>query len=370
MASFNYIRKVPSIDFGLSPEQEQRAKELHQRIFVFDSLMECCWYEEFVDNCFTGGGNGGNLSLGITGMHDFPQAKTSTKENWWSWRALVNDLASFPEIVRQHGDRVMQCNSAADLRAAQAQGKLGLMLGTQNTVFMDRDIDRLNLAYNMGLRIAQVTYNSTNFLGSGCMEKSGSQFGLSALGESAVARMNELGILVDTGHSSTPTLKAAIEVSSTPIACTHAGVRALVDQPRSHTDEALTFLADNGGVFGVVSTPQALNGQARCTVHDYLDSIEYAINLMGIDHVGFGTDFAIPSSLEQVLSAPEWSREIVERVGDFDQVWPWSDGHQGMENNAGYPNLTRGLVARGYSDEDIAKVMGGNWLRLIEETVG
>lgn len=370
MQELNYKRDVSIVDFGLTPEQEKRARELHEKIIVFDSLIECCWYDEFIDNCNKGGGTGGNLSIGITGMHNFPEGGTSTRENWWSWRALVNDLASFPDVVSKHRDKIMQCKTAADIRTAKASGKLGLMLGTQNTVFMDRDLDRLNMAYNMGLRIVQLTYNTTNFLGAGAMEKEASQFGLSALGESAVGAMNELGMLVDTGHSSAPTLIAAIDASSKPIACTHAGVRSLVNQPRSQTDEALTKLADNGGVFGVVSTPQALNGKERCTVHDYLHSIDYAVNLMGVDHVGFGTDFVIPASLAQVLAAPEWGRETVERVGDFDTLWPWSDGHEGMENNAGYPNLTRGLVARGYSDENIAKVMGGNWVRLIEETVG
>ena len=370
MQELNYKRDVTVIDFGLTPEQEQRAGDLHDSLIVFDSLMECSWYDEFIDNCVKGGGTAGNLSIGITGMHNFTEGGTSTKENWWSWQALVNDLAGFPDIVRKHSDRIIQCDTAADISTAKAEGKVGLMLGTQNTVFMDRDLDRLNMAYNMGLRIVQLTYNTINFLGAGAMEKEEAQFGLSALGESAVARMNELGMLVDTGHSSSPTLMAAIDASSKPIACTNAGVRSVCNQPRSQADEALKKLADHGGVFGVVSTPQALNGQVRCTVHDYLDSIEYAINLMGIDHVGFGTDFVIPASLAQILAAPEWGREAVERVGDFDMVWPWSDGHEGMENNAGYPNLTRGLVARGYSDEDIAKVMGGNWLRLIGETVG
>ena len=144
----------------------------------------------------------------------------------------------------------------------------------------------------------------------------------------------------------------------------------MVDQPRSQTDEAIKKLADKGGVFGVISTPGALNGKNHCTVHDYLDNIDRAVDLAGVEHVGFGTDFVIASALDQILDGPDWSQAEREMVGVSVEVWPWSDGHEGMENSSGCPNLTRGLVARGYSDDDIAKIMGGNWLRLIEETIG
>jgi membrane dipeptidase len=123
-------------------------------------------------------------------------------------------------------------------------------------------------------------------------------------------------------------------------------------------------------VFGVISTPGALTGESRCSVVDYLDNIDRAVNVAGIDHVGVGSDFVIASSLEQILDGPDWSAAERERVGVAIDVWPWSDGHIGMENSSGYPNLTRGLVARGYADADIAKIMGSNWLRLIRETIG
>jgi membrane dipeptidase len=368
--ALKYKKDVTILDYGLTPDQEDRARELHENIIVFDSLMECGWYDEFIENCQHGGAAGGNYSIGITGLHNFLTGESCAKQDWWAWQTLVSDLEEFPDVVSRHADTTTQCCTAGDIRSAKQAGKIGLMLGTQNTLFMDRDLDRLGQAYELGLRIVQLTYNTTNLLGAGAMELEHSQFGLSLLGESAVGRLNDLGMLVDTGHSSAPTLMAAVEVSEKPIACTHAGVRSIVNQPRSQTDEALKKLADNGGVFGVVSTPVALNGQQNCSVNDYLDSIEYAINLMGVEHVGFGTDLVIAASLEQIMAAPEWGQEAVDRVGVTGVVWPWSDGHAGMENNAGYPNLTRGLIARGYSDDDIAKVMGGNWLRLIEETVG
>ena len=363
------VKSATIVDFELSAEQENRAQQLHKDIIVFDSLMECSWYDGMVDLCKQGGATAGNLSLGITDMHGMLRGDSFRVDQWWSWDALVNDLLGLPEVVKAHPDDLLICLNGDDIRAAKKSGRLGLMPGVQNTEFLGKDINRLAKAYHMGLRIVQLTYNRVNFVGSGCMEGQAAQYPLSRFGEQVVGELNQLGMLVDTGHSSTATLMAAIDASDKPIACTHAGVREIVDQPRSHSDEALRKLADNGGVFGILSTPGALNGEDKCTVNDYLDSIEYAINLMGIDHVGFGTDFVLPASLDQILDGPDWSDAEREMVGVSLDVWPWSDGHKGMENNSGYPNLTRGLVARGYSDEDIGKVMGGNWLRLIDETV-
>lgn len=357
------------VDFGLSPQQEERARALHERLILFDGLLECSWYDEAIDLFKAGGVTGGNLSLGVTDLHGWRRGDRFPAGLWWSWQALTNDLSALAEVVAAHPAELMLCGSAEDLRRAKASGRVALMPGVQNSDFLNRDVRRLDEAHALGLRIVQLTYNRVNPVGAGCMERPSAQFGLSRFGEEVVGRMNELGLLVDTGHCSTPTLLAALAASSKPVACTHAGLRAKVEQPRSHSDEALRQLAERGGVFGLVSAPGALVGRDRCSVNDYLDNLEHAIDVMGIDHVGLGTDFILPAALQQILSGPDWGEAERGAVNVSPEIWPFSDGHEGLENNSGYPNLSRGLVARGYSDEDIAKVMGGNWLRLIEETM-
>jgi membrane dipeptidase len=185
-----------------------------------------------------------------------------------------------------------------------------------------------------------------------------------------VQKRNEIGILVDAGHCKPQTLIDAVEVSEKPIACSHAGMASRVKNPRTQSDEALKKLGEKGGVFGLVSTPGALNGTDRCSVVDYVDNIEAAVNLIGIDHVAFGSDLILAASLEEIFTALEWGPAAQQAVGVSESLWPWSDGHEGMENNSGYPNLTRGLVARGFNDQEIGKIMGGNFLRLIEDTIG
>lgn len=367
---FKYIKSPATVfDFGLTPDQEAHAKELHESLIVFDNLMECTFYPELIDNVKLGGGTAGNLSIGITDMFGWTPGNRFTPDQWWAFESLTHDLARLPWLMREFGDKAMLTLNHADVLAAKKQGKVGFMPGTQNSLFLEGNIDRMDLAYDAGLRIVQIVYNSTNLVGSGSMEKKDQRFGLSKYGETVVGRMNDLGMMVDTGHASSETQLRAAEVSEKPIAISHAGMISKVDQFRATTDEAIKAVTKKGGVMGVISTPAAIAGSDRCTVQDFLDNIDHAVNIAGVDHVGFGSDFIIPATFEQILSAPDWDPRTVASIGEF-EVWPWSDGHVGYENNSAYPNLTRGLLSRGYSDEDIAKIMGGNWMRLIKDTIG
>ncbi|WP_333912800.1 dipeptidase [Vibrio coralliirubri] len=367
---YKFIKTPATVyDFGLTPEQELQAAEIHKKSIVFDALMECTFYPELIQNAKIGGLTSGNFSIGITDMFGWRPDNMFDPDEWWTWEAVTKDLARIPGLMRTFSDDAMATYNAADIIEAKMQGKVGFMPGTQNLQFMGRDTRRIKEAYDMGLRIIQLTYNPTNMIGSGSMEKVDSRFGLSTLGERAVGEMNQLGMLVDTGHCSPNTMIKAAQVSEKPIAISHAGMISKVDQFRATTDEALRVVADRGGVVGVISTPGAIAGSDRCTVEDYIDNIEHAINIAGIDHVGIGSDFIIPGSFEQILTAPSWDPEVAASIGSF-EVWPWSDGHVGWENNAAYPNMTRGLLKRGYKEDEIAKVLGGNFLRLIKDTIG
>ena len=357
-------------DFGLTPDEEERASQLHDELIVFDSLMECSWYDGMITHMKKGGPATGSLSIGHI---DFSKLRGEKKpeippEEWWTAETLTKNIRYVKDRVTEHEADVMLCYTAHDLREAKRQGKVGLMLDNQNTEYVGKDVDVLDAFHALGIRRTQLTYNFTVAAGAGCMETRNS--GLSRFGADIIERMEEIGMLVDTGHSHSSTLLDALDVAKKPLTCSHAGMASRCVNPRTQTDEALIKLADKGGVFGVISTPGALNGTDRCTVAEYVDTIDAAVKLMGIDHVGFGTDLILAASLEEILAAPEWNDKLRESVGVSIDVWPWSDGHLGMENNSGYVNLTRGLVAKGYQDDAIKKVMGGNFLRLIEDTIG
>lgn len=354
-------------DFGLTPEQEERAGQVHERAFVIDMLAESSFPDGLFEDMKQGGLTCGSFTIGAPGLHHFVNGSIPQHNDWWSYDVTVRDLSYWNGIFNDPDNGVVQVRTSADIHRAKSEEKSGIILNVQNSICVGTDADNLDFFYNLGLRVIQITYNLQNFMGSGCLEdpkKNLSQFGIQAIG-----RMNELGILVDTGHTGDGTLKHAIDVSEKPISCSHAGLAAKSGpgNPRVQSDSALKKLADNGGVFGLAAIPGILTGEPRCTINDYIDHLEYAINTMGMNHVGIGSDFIAGVTLEQIASVPDWKGK---QVPTSLEVWPVCAGHTGFENHSMYMNLTRGLVARNYSDENINKLMGGNWLRLLTETIG
>jgi membrane dipeptidase len=206
------------------------------------------------------------------------------------------------------------------------------------------------------VRIIQLTYNFQNHVGYGCQEKEDQ--GLTSFGREVVKEMNRLGLLVDLSHCGPRTTLEGIEASQTPVAITHANSLSRCPHPRNKSDETLKLLADKGGVVGAVSVPPFLSGSTKATLDNYLDMLEYLINLVGIDHVGVGPDFMEEMSLES--SAGALKGLSPETLAQYAAVQPV----QGFETARSFPNLTEGLVGRGYKNDEVQKVMGGNWLRL------
>ena len=360
-------------DFGLSPSEEERAAELHKTVRVYDGLMECTWYPGIVENILAGGPQvGGSLSLGNAGLERFLGEKEhmdAVPEKFWTYETLVRDLAYIRAACHESAGKVHFCTSAAELDAAYSAGAVALSADVQNSNFIGPDFDRLETVYWLGLRRIQMTYNDANPAGFGCMEDVNG--GLTKWGERLVGAMNELGMIVDTGHCKPQTVIDAAKASRRPMTCSHAGLVSICPgNPRTQTQEAIRAVAETGGVFGLVAAPSAVNNTDWCTVGDLVNNIHAAVQLIGEDHVGFGSDFVMAASMEEILRAPEWDAERADSVNTSGLVWPFSDGHAGFENNAGYRNLTRGLVAKGYSDESIRKIMGGNFLRVFKDVVG
>jgi len=369
--------KAPAtvLDFGLTPDQEARAKELHAKLFIFDSEPEVDWFDGLFDNMLAGGARGVGGSFTIDAI---PWAKVRgftevekillTKQDWWTMRTIADNIDFIKEKEKTEG-KCMLCLDSADLDKAAKAGKVALMPDAQNGFYIGNQLDNVRKGYDLGIRRTQLAYNRGGTLASGCMDPRDG--GLKTFGKECIAVMNEVGMLVDVGHASPLTMWDAIDVSTKPITCSHAGLRGISPKnPRTHTDEGLKKLADSGGVFGVVGSPGTFSPDLPqyADVKDFVRCIDYAVNLIGVDSVGFALDQVQAPSMAEFLTSPDWPPEAVESVNV--ELWPWSDGFKGMENHSGYPNLTRGLIASGHSDEDIIKIMGTNHMRLIKEVIG
>jgi membrane dipeptidase len=283
-----------------------------------------------------------------------------------SFDATFEQIGYWERELAAHADVFLKVRTLADVTLAKRTGRLGIIYGFQDAVMLEGDPGRLDLFHRYGVKIVQLTYNVRNLLGDGCLEPADA--GLSNHGRAVVARMNELGMLVDLSHCGTRTTDDGIAASQKPVAITHSGCKGVFDHPRSKSDATLKRLADRGGVIGIYMMP-FINAAGQPTGDDLIKQIEYAVRACGEDHVGIGSDLSItPHSV-----TPEYARkhaafvETRKRLGisapreeDFLFV-------ADINTPRRLEVIAERLAAKGHPDGRIEKIIGGNWARLFGE---
>ena len=327
------------------------ADAVYQRSIVIDGLNVSNWESPAVYPSLQAGS--------VTAMN-------ATTVVWEGFQAAMDNTAAWLRRFRDRSADLTQVKSAKDILRAKDEGRVGVILGWQNTSPIENDLDRLALFHALGVRIMQLTYNERNLLGNGCYE--GTDDGLSNFGVDAVKEMNRLGILIDLSHVGDRTTLDAADLSETPVACTHANARAFYDHPRNKTDDALKLIAEGGGVIGANAFPSFFPKGFDTTVSDYVDAIEDLVERVGIDHVGLGTDY----TQDQPKEFFDWIfSQQGTKARPTPPVFPDPALHPiGMETPDKLSSVARELASRGYDAESIVKVLGGNWLRLFQRVWG
>jgi membrane dipeptidase len=323
---------------------KDQALRIHEQAIVIDGLNASYFFNEAVLRRLRQGG--------VTAFN-------GTVAAWHSLPETMNLIADYYGLFEERPDWIMQVRSVEDIHKAKVQGCAGMILGFQDTNAINGNLRMLAVYHALGVRIIQLTYNDENAVGCGCM--AAEDKGLTRFGREVVAEMNCLGMLVDLSHCGHKTTMDAIEASKGPVAFTHANPLALAKSPRNKLDEAFKALAAKGGVAGVVRLPAWLTPCGQASVEDYLNAIDYLVELTGVDHVGLGTDFMeeIPAEI-MMASLKGISAETLQKYYSSTLV-------EGFESPAEFPRVTEGLLSRGYSPEEVKKIMGRNWLRLFEK---
>jgi len=269
---------------------------------------------------------------------------------------------------------------ADDIIKAKQEGKFAILWNFEDANVIGggfdigNELDNLNLIYYLGIRVLSLTYNFRNLIGEGCLARQ--QSGLSHFGVRVVERMNELGMLIDVSHSGYQTTIDAVDVSKTPIATTHTASSTLFDNPRCKTDEELISIAEKEGYIGVVMRPQYLG--TKNTLNDFFDHLDYIIELVGVNHVGIGTANAYRpfnsnifpelniKGLNNPISGSDWwlSGKYIRSIEALNAVL------NGPMSWINWPYYTVSLVNRGYSDNEIEGIIGGNFLEILERVIG
>jgi membrane dipeptidase len=293
---------------------------------------------------------------GITGFHNAlgiggPQA----------YELALGFMAAWQGFAGRNSDLFSLVGRAEDLDHAKAQRKIAVIMGIQNAAHFRQPAD-VKTFYELGQRCAQLTYNTQNLIGSGSTERGDG--GVSDFGAAIIKAMNDVGMLVDVSHCGDKTTLDAIDISSVPIAITHANCRALNNHPRLKTDEAIRKLAAKGGVMGITGVRNFVRDREPTTVEHMVDHIDHVVKLVGIEHVGVGSDADLngyddmpPDQLKKLRSSYKESYSFREKL-DTD----------GYDHPKKIFDLTDALIARGYSDDNIAAVLGGNFRRLLGGT--
>ncbi len=376
-------------DYGLDSAQEERSKHLHRESIIIDIHFEgpvaaAAYTEDMVKQIMDDYEKDHNAERNMYMAMALPARMAARGEfpafkEWWDIsgvtagdRQEVNTNGPLEVAMRQLAmvtlqfdrlDWLIKAISADDIRRAKAEGKHAGFISAEFTIAMGQNLDNLDMFHEFGLNKLQLTYNSMNFVGAGCTERTDA--GVSNFGVKFIERMNKLGIIVDIAHCGHQTTLDACQISKYPVIASHTAAQGVYNHARGKSDEELEALAKTGGVIGVVTIPRFLADPGEATMEHFLNHIDYIIKLVGHKHVGIGTDW--PESL------PEWGlRMLREKVAPLigfrpeDLMGIGTETVKGFDDYREFINITRGLVSRGYSDDEIRDILGGNWLRVME----
>lgn len=318
-------------------------------MLIIDALQYVNWTRELFEEAKAGGVNAIHVTIAY----------------WENTRDALENIGDWRKRFRDHSDIIMPVRQASDILAAQKSGKIGIIFGFQNCSPIEDDLRMVETLHEQGVRIMQLTYNNQSLLATGCYEEGDS--GVTRFGREVIKEMNRVGMIIDMSHSAEHSTLQTIELSERPIAITHANPSRWHEALRNKSDDVLKALAESGGMLGFSMYPFHLNNGPDCSLDDFCGMIMDTAELMGINHIGIGSDLCQNWGYETL----EWMRS---------GKWTFKpDYGEGSASNADWPrqpdwfasskdfgNIAKGLSDKGMAQSDVEKVMGLNWFNFFE----
>lgn len=295
-------------------------------------------------------------TCGITAFHNSVGVGGAT-----AYDEALQFIAAWSGFAGRNSEVFCLVGRAEDIDHAKAKRKVAVIMGLQNADEFRTPGDVKDF-YDVGLRCAQLTYNTQNLIGSGSTERVDG--GVTDYGVQVIKAMNDVGMLIDVSHSGDRTTLDAIELSPKPIAITHSNCRALNNHPRLKTDEAIKNLAAKGGVMGITGVRMFVKDKEPTTIEDIVDHIDHVVKLVGIEHVGIGSD-------SDLMGYDHMPKDQYERLkAGYKNTYAFRDkiDTDGFDHPKKVYDLTAALLRRKYSDANVQAVLGGNFRRLLGST--
>ncbi len=319
--------------------------------------IDCLQYANWSEKIFREMREGGVDAVHVTiSYHENFRETVLNFEQWNRW-------------FEQYPDLIMKGVSASDIDRARETGCTAIFFGFQNPSPIEDDIGLVEIVHTLGARFMQLTYNNQSLLATGCYEAEDA--GVTRMGRQVIKEMNRVGLVVDMSHSGDRSTIEAADLSQRPIAITHANPHSWAPALRNKTDDVIRAVTQNGGMLGFSLYPHHLKDKTNCTLDSFCEMIARTADRFGVAHLGIGSDLCQdqPDSIVEWMRVGRWTKEI-----DFGEGSAANPGFPDMpswfQSNLDFGNIENGLRATGFSDDEVAALIGGNWYRFFRDNFG
>lgn len=318
-----------------------------------DCLQYCNWSEKIFRQMREGGVDAVHVTIAY---HEMFREMVANVEQWNGW-------------FERHSNLIFAGRTGDDVRQARSEGRTAIFFGFQNPSPIEDDIGLVEICHMLGARFMQLTYNNQSLLATGCYESEDT--GITRMGRAVIAEMNRVGLVIDMSHSAERSTLDAIEVSSRPIAITHANPSFWHPARRNKSDDVLKALGESGGMLGFSIYPHHLKDGTNCTLDSFCEMIARTAELMGVSQIGIGSDLCQdqPDSVVEWMRVGRWTKDIDYGEGSaanagFPPMPSW------FQDNRHFDAIATGLHKQGFSQADVAGIMGENWLNFYDASFG
>ena len=284
-----------------------------------------------------------------------------------NFREMVARIEEWNRWFERYPELIFQGFGAGCIDKARETQRTAIFFGFQNPSPIEDDIGLVEIVHRLGVRFMQLSYNNQSLLATGCYEAEDP--GITRMGREVIREMNRVGLVIDMSHSAERSTLEAIELSQRPIAITHANPSFWEPALRNKSDKVLAALGESGGMLGFSLYPHHLKDKGQCTVQSFCDMVARTADLMGIDQIGLGSDLcqSQPDSVVEWMRVGRWTKQI--DYGEGSKSAPGFPAQPSwFEDNRHFGNIEAGLRAAGFSDQDTAQVIGGNWYRFFDRS--
>ena len=316
-----------------------------------DGLQYCNWSEKIFKQWRASNLTAVHVTISY---HEQFRETVSNFEQWNSW-------------FEKHPSLIMPAFYAEDVEIANKQNKTAVIFGFQNPSPIEDDIGLVEILHRLGGRFMQLSYNNQSLLATGCYEENDP--GITRMGKEVIKEMNRVGMVIDMSHSSERSTFEAMELSSRPIVISHANPSFWHPAKRNKSDEIIKELSNNNGMLGFSLYPHHLNNSTKCSLEDFCLMIARTADLIGIDHIGFGSDLCQdqPDSIVEWMRVGKWTKEIDYGEGSASNPG-FPDMPSWFRDNRDWHNIIEGLKKHGFSNDEINKIKGENWLSFFRKS--